>query len=516
MESKKPVLLVVLDGFGCRSETFYNAVYHANKPNLDKWRKIYPNTTLCASGECVGLLPGYIGNSEVGHLTIGSGRVVTQPAVIIYEAITNKTFFDNETLKKSLEKVKNGSGRLHIMGMLSDAGVHSHIEHLYAFLKAAKEHQIKEVYIHGFLDGRDVPPRTAAKYLEELSRFAKKEGIGLLASLHGRFYAMDRDKNWDRIKESCDVLVGKSRGKDGFSCEKCKIGCQCWKEILEKSYENGTTDEFLVPINIVPEGVIKSGDGVVFFNFRADRARQLTQCFIDENFDYFETKDLSLSCFVTPIKYADNLETDVMYLQNIIKNTLKEILNNAGKTIFSIAETEKFAHVTYFFNGRKEEKLEYETRALIPSIKVKDYSQIPQMSAAKITAAVIDSLINDPKDFYLINYANCDMVGHSGNFEATIKAVECVDTELKKLYDVAVEKMGGVMYVTADHGNAEQMFDEDTGQPNTAHTTNPVPFIVIQKGLENSNIKLELKQLADIAPFILKNMGIKNHILNKN
>jgi len=510
MGNKKPILLVILDGFGYRSETFYNAVYHANKPNLDGWLKTYPHTALCASGECVGLLPGYIGNSEVGHLTMGVGKVIKQPVVIIHEVIKDQTFFDNETLKKSLEKVKHGSGRLHIMGLLSDAGVHSHIEHLYAFLKAAKKHNIKEVYIHGFLDGRDVSPKTAAKYLEALGKFIKKNKIGKLASLHGRFYAMDRDKNWDRIKESYDVLVGTSKDKDQFCCELDKREDQCWKEILEKSYENVITDEFFVPINIVPEGVIKNGDGVIFFNFRPDRARQVTQCFIDKNFDHFKTQDYSLSCFVTPVTYAHNLKTDIMYTQDMINNTLKEILNNMGKTIFSIGETEKFAHITYFFNGGKEERLEHETRVLIPSIKAKDYSEKPEMSAEKITAAVIDSLKHNPKDFYLINYANCDMVGHSGDFQATVKAVECIDRELKKLYDVAIEKMDGVMYITADHGNAEQMFDQGTGQPNTAHTTNPVPFIVIQKGLENSNVKLELKQLADIAPFILKNMGVKN------
>jgi len=505
MKHKKPVLLVIMDGFGCRDETFYNAVYHARTPNIDTWMDVYPHTRLCAAGECVGLLPGYIGNSEVGHLTIGAGRVIVQPVTIIHRHIEDKTFFENKILRKNLENIKNGLTRLHIMGMLSDAGVHSHIKHLYAFLKAAKEQGVHEVYIHGFLDGRDVSPKSAAKYIEQLSSFIKKEGIGVIASLHGRFYAMDRDKNWGRTRKSYDVLVGKTVDQD------CVQTRESWEEILEKSYKNGITDEFLVPVNIQSKGVIKNGDGVIFFNFRADRARQLTQCFVGEDviFGADEVKRPKLAYFVTPVSYACDLKTDVMYKQSPVKNTLKKILSNSKKSIFTVAETEKYAHVTYFFDGRKEQKLAGETRVLIPSIKARDYVKYPQMSAAKITKSVIESLHKDPKDFYLINYANCDMVGHSGNFEATVKAVECVDTELKKLYDVVISHMDGIMYVTADHGNAEQMFDEDTGQPNTAHTTNPVPFIFIKKDLKGSQMQLKLDQLADVAPFILENMGLQ-------
>jgi len=502
-------MLIILDGFGLSSQTLYNAIYHADTPNLDRWMRTYPAASLFASGAYVGLVNGYIGNSEVGHMTIGSGRVVLQPVARVHESIADKSFFKNKALLEGLKKIKKCSGRLHIMGILSDAGVHGHIEHLYAFLRAAKEQGIKNVYVHLFLDGRDVAPRTAANYLSKLTDFMVKQEFGVIGSIHGRFYAMDRDKNWDRIEKSYNVLIGKKRGYDDLACPGHTRGCKCWKLILEKSYQEGISDEFIKPLQIDPESSIKDGDGIIFYNFRPDRARQLVSSFVDKEFEHFPVKNIDLSCFVTPIRYSSELPTDFMFKKEPVLNTFTNVLCKNGKSVFAIAETEKYAHVTYFFNGGREAKLNNEKQVLIQSIKTKDYAKHPKMSAEIITSTVLDSLASDPHDFYLINYANADMVGHSGNFEATVRAIECLDVELKKLFDVLVEKMGGTMYVTSDHGNAEQMLDKDSGQPYTAHTTNKVPFIMIKKGLENSGIKIELDQLADIAPFILKQMGLK-------
>jgi len=513
---KIPTVLVIMDGFGYNPDSFYNAIYHAYTPNIDKWMRTYPNTKLCASGACVGLLNGYIGNSEVGHMTIGCGRIVKQPVTIIHDAIKDETFSSNDVLLESLQRVKKTSNRLHIMGLFSDAGVHSHIDHLFAFLTEAKQAGIKEVYVHAFLDGRDVPPKTAAKYLDAFTSFSLRENVGVLGSLHGRFYAMDRDRNWERTASSYNVLTGQDLSGRDFICAEHKIGCECWKDIVEMNYEGDISDEFVVPVLIDSNSAIKNGDGVIFFNFRPDRARQLTASFVDPHFDSFETEKRALSSFITPVIYAANLKTDAMFKKEPIINTLKDVLYKNNKTTFTIAETEKYAHVTYFFNGGREGVLENEIRVLIPSISVKDYVAHPKMSAEKITQVVVTSLTEDPQDFYIINYANADMVAHSGNLEAAIKAIECLDVQLKKLYEAVVEKMGGVLYVTADHGNAENMFDVGTGQPNTAHTTNPVPFIMIQKGLENSAVDLSISQLSDIAPLILKNIGIIVPVEMKN
>lgn len=514
--SKKPVLLVILDGFGHSDNNSYNAIYSAKKPNIDKFLKTYPNTLLHASGEYVGLLPGFIGNSEVGHCAIGCGRVIKQPLAVVSRAISDKSFFENKVLADCLEKVVRSGGRLHIMGLISDAGVHSHIEHLYAFLLAVKKSKIT-VFVHAFLDGRDVGPKTAGKYLQDLDNFMKKQDIGAIASVHGRFYAMDRDQNWDRTEKSYNVLMCDCDNLGGF------VGS--WQDVISKSYANNITDEFVLPVNILPDGVIKDGDGVIFFNFRPDRAKQITKCLLGQKNTKFEPKNINLSCFVTPVKfynsYDNNLKTEVMFEHIEVANTLKDALAGAGKTIFSIAETEKYAHVTYFFDGgigssdigacdsvKKHGINRQDQQVLIKSKVMQSYATCPQMSAEEITQAVLESLSNNPKDFYLINYANADMVGHSGDFEATVEAVEVLDLQLKKLYDIVIEKLNGVMYVTADHGKAELMVDQKTGQPNTAHTTNLVPFIFIKRGLENSHVNLGLSQLADIAPFILQNMGI--------
>jgi 2,3-bisphosphoglycerate-independent phosphoglycerate mutase len=343
--------------------------------------------------------------------------------VTIHGSIAVKSFFKNELLVSNLKKIAAQKSALHIMGLLSDAGVHSDIEHLYAFLDAAHQHKVKYVYIHAFLDGRDTPPKSAATYLELLENAIVAFGYGALGSIHGRFYAMDRDNNWDRTQKCYRVLTTPS---DEMPTP--------WQDVLEQQYAQGLTDEFIIPTQIDPTSTIQAGDGVIFFNIRPDRARQLTSCFVETPFNHFPMTHIPLTSFITPVTYSNTLNTTVLFPSKLIHPTLKEVISDAGKSIFSIAETEKYAHVTYFFGGGAEQPFPHETRVLIPSIKARTYVENPQMSAAKITDAVLASLQNNPCDFYLINYANADMVGHSGNLPATIKAVECVDHELGRLY----------------------------------------------------------------------------------
>jgi len=508
MKTIRPTMLIVLDGFGYSKKREYNAIAYAQKPGLDYLFKTYPHAIIGASGKYVGLLDGYIGNSEVGHMTMGAGRIIEQPVSFLQTALDDGSFFSNPVLVQGLQKVSDGTGRLHIMGLLSDAGVHGHTKHLYAFLKAAKQQGVGSVYVHIFLDGRDVGPQTAATFIKELCEFMEKEGVGMLGSLHGRFYAMDRDKNWERTEKSYAVLTGNAYAGDGGVCADRADATTSWQAWLDTNYKKGITDEFISPLLLNKEGIIQKGDGIIFFNFRPDRARQITTCFVDSDFDAFKVGDLSLSCFITPVAYADSLKTGVMFKKNNVENTLIEVLSKHEKSVLTIAETEKYAHVTYFFKGGREKRFEYETNILIPSLKMENYAKTPCMSAKIITDTILQSLRKDPKDFYLVNYANADMVGHSGDFEATVKAVECLDHEVQKLYDMVVKKMDGILYITADHGNAEQMFDPQIGQPHTAHTTNPVPFFMIKKGLEHSAMPLPITQLSDIAPFVLHNMGI--------
>ncbi len=497
MNKKSPTALVILDGFGYSTKTQYNAIYHAFTPHFDEWFAHYPHAILQAAGSAVGLLPGYIGNSEVGHMTIGAGRVIDQPIKIIHEAIKNGSFFKNKALIENLKKLAQNGKTLHIMGLLSDAGVHSQIEMLFALLKAAKEHGVRHIVVHAFLDGRDVPPKSAKKYLEELDKKLKKYGA-VLGSVSGRFYAMDRDNNWNRIEKTYRTLT-----------EHQKINFTNWPDVLKHYYAKNITDEFIPPTQLSKNTLIKNGDGIIFFNFRPDRARELTQCFVDPHFNHFKINHIDLAFFITPVSYAKNLATTSLFTMPKITNTLKDVLAQHNKTIFSIAETQKYAHVTYFFNGGREKKEPHETWKLIPSLRIQNYAQAPCMSAPQITAAVLESLKTDPADFYLINYANADMVGHSGNMKATVKAIECLDYQLGKLYDQIINKMNGTMYITADHGNAEDMYDEKIHQPKTSHTTNPVPFIMIRQDLQGKSETLPLTQLADIAPFILTNLGIK-------
>jgi 2,3-bisphosphoglycerate-independent phosphoglycerate mutase len=497
MDAKAPVALVILDGFGYSKNHTFNAVYTAKTPYLDSWMIAHPPTLLQASGHAVGLPQGYSGNSAVGHLTIGAGRVVEQPMTTIHRAIRNKSFFQHPILVDRLVQLRRRGCALHLMGLLSDAGVHTDIEHLFALLDCAQQHGIRRVFIHPFLDGRDVPPRSAVRYLSLLDQALSTFEYGSIGSLHGRFYAMDRDHHWDRTKQSYQTLTAIQ-----------EFVPRAWSDVLEENYGKGITDEFIVPTRLDPTSVVEDGDGIIFFNIRADRARQLTATFVEKSFDAFARKQIELAFFITPIAYGSGLITDVLFPRPNLTHTLKDVLNAAGKSIFSIAETEKYAHITYFFDGGKEEVLEHETRVLIPSLPSHDYSKNPEMSAHQITDAVLASLRTAPCDFYLINYANADMVGHSGDFHATVQAVELLDQELKRLFDVLVDQMGGMMIVTSDHGKAEEMFDWSSGQHRTAHTTNPVPFIVLTAPTTTMLLSPSVRQLIDIAPFILRYMGL--------
>ncbi len=493
---KHPTALIILDGFGYRKEKEYNAIAQAQTPHLDGWFAHYPHTLLNASGTAVGLPDAVIGNSEVGHITIGTGRIIEQPITILNNAIADRSFFKNPTLVHALTTLRKTGNALHIMGLLSDGNVHSEARNLYAFIDAAHQHGIKYLYIHPFLDGRDAPPKSARTYLDQLDNALTAFEYGSIGSIHGRFYAMDRDNHWDRTQKSYNVLT-----------ENQDYPPRPWQDVLESQYAQGITDEFIVPTQIDPTSTIQKGDGVIFFNVRPDRARQITACFVDPHFNHFPVKKLNLTCFVTPVDFGNNLKTNGMYPHTSAKNTLKDVLAHNGKTIFSIAETEKYAHVTYFFNDGREEAERHETRVIIPSLPTQNYLDNPQMSAPQITHAVLESLTTNPGDFYLINYANADMVGHSGDLQATIRAVECLDEQLSKLYEVIVKKMHGTMYITADHGNAEDKYDPISKQPRTAHTANPVPFLMIQDGLQ-PDTKLPLTQLSDVAPWILENMGL--------
>jgi len=493
MSKIKPFLLIICDGLGHSELLPYNAVNHANMVNFDAFWVKYPHALLTASGKGVGLLESNPGNSEVGHQTIGTGRITPQPISIVMKAIKNGSFFINQALTQGLDAVKNKSGRLHVMGLLSDAGIHSHDALLYAAIKAAEQKNIREIYLHVFLDGRDKAPKSAGIYLQKLDVCIQAYPNIKLATVGGRFYGMDRDKHWDRIEKSYHVLTRKEPSSKCFN----------WQSAIEHYYAQNITDEFIPPTQLDSAGIVQPDDGIFFFNIRPDRARQLTQAFIDPHFNEFKRTQIPLACFITPVSYGKQIHTQAMFLEPDEQHTLTDVLLAHHKTVYEIAETEKYAHVSYFFNGGREEKKPGETRVLIESLHLKTYESHPCMSAPKITQAVLTSLEQDPKDFYVINYANADMVGHSGNFDATTSSIECLDKQLGALYNQAIQKMNGNMIITADHGNAEEMFDIKTNQPKTAHTSNKVPFIFITK--EKSDVSVQsLTSLADIAPFILR------------
>jgi 2,3-bisphosphoglycerate-independent phosphoglycerate mutase len=507
MHARRPVGLVILDGFGYTENKEHNAIAHADMPHFKTWWRTYPHVLLQASGTAVGLPDNFCGNSEVGHLTIGAGRIIDQPMKIWLSTIADGSFAHNSVMVQQFKQLCDAGGTLHIMGLLSDAGVHAHEKEIHASIDAAVNAGIKKIVVHAFLDGRDVLPQSAQIYLQHLADHIKRFAPGqvLIGSLHGRFYAMDRDNHWDRIEKSYRVLTEKMHGP-----------YEHWEKVLERNYAHNITDEFIEPTQLIENAYVHNGDGIFFCNVRSDRARELTACFVqpthsgfNEKSPSFTLKPLNLTFFMTPVEYDVHLPTVALFQRPVVENTLKDILAAQHKTIFTIAETEKYAHVTYFFRGENEEPVATETRVLVPSLHVHDYKNDACMSAQAITQNVVDALHSNQYDFYLINYANADMVGHSGDFDATVKAVECLDKQLGILYELLVQKMNGTLYITADHGKAEQMYDERTGQPFTAHTSNPVPFVMLQKGLEGDNQTLPLSGLADIAPFIVDNIQNK-------
>jgi len=484
------LLLAILDGWGYTNKKIGNAIYYAKTPNMDKYMRKYPHAILNTSGINVGLPSGQMGNSEVGHTNIGAGRIVYQMPLRILNAIKDGSFFENKVLKNAMEKAKNG--RLHLMGLIGNGGVHAMMEHLYALLKMAKREGVTDTKIHCFLDGRDTPPKSAAGHIKELESNLKKIGIGEIASLVGRYYAMDRDNRWDRVKMAYDMLV-EGKGRKAANAE----------EGIKIAYRNGETDEFVKPIVIDAENSkIRDNDVVIFFNFRPDRARELTKAFVDNNFNAFSHKSLKIH-FVALTRYYKELNADVAFEEEEIKNTFGEVISKNGLKQLRIAETEKYAHVTYFFNGGREKPFKGEDRCLIPSPKVATYDLRPEMSAYAVTEELIKRIKSKKYDVIILNYANPDMVGHTGVWNAAIKAVETVDECLGKVIDALMEE-NGIALITADHGNAEEMFDENAN-PKTSHTTNPVPFIIVGK----NGIKLRNGILADIAPTMLDLLEIE-------
>ncbi|MFJ7664140.1 2,3-bisphosphoglycerate-independent phosphoglycerate mutase [Lysinibacillus sp. NPDC097162] len=498
---KKPVALIILDGFAFRDETFGNAVAQAKKPNFDRFWNQFPHATLTASGEAVGLPDGQMGNSEVGHLNIGAGRIVYQSLTRLNKSIREGDFFTNQAFLDAVAHVKAHQSKLHVMGLLSDGGVHSHYEHMFALLKLAKEQGLDEVFVHAFLDGRDVGPTTAIGYIEETEKQMASIGIGKFASIHGRYYAMDRDKRWDRVALTYNALVDGV----GQTAESAKGG-------VTESYEREVTDEFVIPFSIQEHGepvaTIEDNDAVIFFNFRPDRAIQLSKVFTNTSFDGFtlSAKHPQNVKFVSFTHYSDEVNAQVAYENDNLKNTIGEVLASNGKTQLRIAETEKYPHVTFFMSGGREEKFDGEERILIASPKVATYDLKPEMSAYEVTDALLAAIAADKFDGIILNFANPDMVGHSGMLEPTIKAIEVVDECLGKVVDALLEK-GGAAIITADHGNSDEVVTLE-GNPMTAHTTNPVPVIVTKANLMLRNGGF----LADLAPTMLELLEVSQPI----
>ncbi|HEY4531928.1 MAG TPA: 2,3-bisphosphoglycerate-independent phosphoglycerate mutase [Kurthia sp.] len=495
---KRPVALIILDGFGCREEVFGNAVAQANKPNFDRYFAQFPHTQILASGEEVGLPAGQMGNSEVGHLNIGAGRIVYQSLTRIGKAIKDGDFFENEALLKAINHAKQNNSKLHLLGLLSDGGVHSHYEHLFALLKLAKNHGLSEVYVHGFLDGRDVGPKTATGYINETERQMKEIGVGEFATISGRYFAMDRDKRWDREKKTYDVIID----GEGPTASGAIAG-------VEASYAANVTDEFVEPFVIEKDGkpvaTIDDNDAIIFFNFRPDRAIQLSTAITNPAFDGFKLskkhpKNIEFVCFK---KYSETVIGDIAFNDDDLKNTIGEVLSTNGLRQLRIAETEKYPHVTFFMSGGREEKFEGENRILINSPKVATYDLQPEMSAYEVKDALVAEINGDKTDAIILNFANPDMVGHSGMLEPTIKAIEAVDECLGEVVDAILAK-GGAAIITADHGNSDEVVTLN-GQPMTAHTTNPVPVIVTQQGITLN----KTGKLCDLAPTMLKLLEVE-------
>ena len=496
--------LIILDGFGIGQRDEGNAIKAAGTPYFNSLLQKYPNTQIGASGMDVGLPDGQMGNSEVGHLNMGAGRVVYQELTRITKSISDGDFFTNEAILHAMHSARDNGKKFHTWGLLSDGGVHSHFEHLCAIIKMAKKEGLKDIYVHCFLDGRDVPPTSGADFLAKLQQFMDAEKFGKIASVTGRFYAMDRDNRWDRVEKAYNMLtVGEGE----------QITDPV--EAVKKSYEEGVTDEFVTPKVVVcggkPVACVEKGDSIMFFNFRPDRAREISRAFIMSDFDAFERK----TGFLAPV-YVGMTQYDATfapYLDTAFKpqklnNTLGEVFAQQGLKQLRIAETEKYAHVTFFFNGGVEKPNENEDRILVPSPKVATYDLKPEMSAYEVAEKAAAQIVSGKYDAMILNFANCDMVGHTGIFDAAVKAVKAVDECLKKVID-AILSVGGEAIVTADHGNADKMYEDGSTKPFTAHSTNPVPLVVVKDG------QFELREggvLADVAPTMLKMMGIEQPV----
>ncbi len=497
---KKPLMLMILDGWGINPSPDNNAVALADTPNLDRLLGGYPATTIRTSGMAVGLPEGQMGNSEVGHLNLGAGRIVYQDLTRISKAIQDGDFFTNPVLLDCIAKVKNSGGRLHLAGLLSDGGVHSHNSHLYALLELAKQQKISDVFVHCLLDGRDTPPQSGIRYLAQLEEEIRRIGTGAIATVMGRYYAMDRDNRWERVAKAWNAMVP-GLGEQSASA----------LEAIEQSYAAGLHDEFVLPTVICKNGrpvaTINDGDAVIFFNFRSDRAREITRALAFEQFEGFERPRVPrLADYVCMTEYDITFNLPIAFAQEELTNILGGILSSAGMKQLRIAETEKYAHVTFFFNGGVEAPFPGEERLLIPSPReVATYDRKPEMSAYLVTEELLARLDQDQYDVIILNFANCDMVGHTGILSAAIKAVEAVDCCVGRVVE-KVRSLGGTVLITADHGNAEQMVDEQ-GKPHTAHTCNPVWLILVDDSRRDAVLK-EGGKLADIAPTMLKILGL--------
>ena len=497
--SKQTTLLLILDGFGINENNEANAVVQADKPNIDAIMKKYPTVKGYASGMAVGLPDGQMGNSEVGHLNMGAGRIVYQQLTSITKSIQDETFFKNEALVKAMNVCKTNNSALHLMGLLSDGGVHSHIEHLYGLLEMAKREGLSKVYVHAFLDGRDTPPASAKSFMESLVAKMNELGVGEIASISGRYYAMDRDNRWERVREAYNAIA---LGEGVKATDPVQA--------IADSYAKEVNDEFVVPTVMTENGEaigkVKAEDSIVFFNFRPDRAREMTRVFCDPEFNGFERERIP-AAFTTFTQYDVTIpNTEVCFVPEELTNTFGEFLAKNGKTQLRIAETEKYAHVTFFFNGGEEDTNEGEERILVPSPKVATYDLQPEMSVYEVADKLDNAIRQGKYDVIICNFANPDMVGHTGNLEAAKAAIHAVDKAVGQVIK-AIEESNGYAFICADHGNAEQMVDYSNGEPFTAHTTNPVPFVLVNYK-EGVTLK-EGGKLADIAPTLIEMMGME-------
>lgn len=497
MHKKKPLVLMILDGWGYRQDSTHNAIAHAKTPQWDAWWATRPHTLLQASGLSVGLPDEQMGNSEVGHMHLGAGRIIPQELTRIHHAMKNHEFEHCLPLKEAFHDMQQTHSALHIMGLFSPGGVHSHEDHLFALLDVCQQQHVSHVYLHLFLDGRDTPPQSAQHSLERLEAYLNKTSAATLCSISGRYHAMDRDRRWERIEPVYHLLV------QGTSAHHATHAI----DALKTYYAQGINDEFIPPTQLGTPHPIQDGDHVLFFNFRADRARQLTEAFVSHDFKEFKRQTVpKLKSFISMTSYADYLDTKCLFPPTCLHQTMGEVIANHGLHQLRLAETEKYAHVTFFFNGGSEHAFQHEDRQLIPSPKVATYDLAPEMSAPQLTQALIDALHQDRYDVIICNYANADMVGHTGDFHATMKAIETLDQAMHDIWQ-ALSPLHGRLFITADHGNAETMFDENIHQAHTAHTHQPVPFLYV--GDDDYIFDKHEGTLSDVAPTLLTVLGIQ-------